>query len=335
MLPPLQLDSIVSPAYLEGCSRFGNLGLELSAFVDRIHSIVKKHLGPSPQPAQAEAFVKSLHLCDLYLATACAQYSPGHNENSGNGSAEHASAAWKILETTYRGFVCDLVRFFYRPGFVSQDLADNIIADLFLPDRSGASRIASYDGRSSLSTWLRVIVCNRSINAQRCSVNAKSTDIQPEMPDGTALENIEMTLRARRYRAALEDSLGCACRKLTPRERLVLLWRYEDGLQLGQIAKLLGIHQSNVTRQLERMQSKLRDDVIAVLSTKHGLSRSAIKECLEDVTENPRHEISILDFLKVLQQPDGNGATSMTAMTPAIYKSSHKTPVDTDIPKGA
>lgn len=335
MLPPLQLDSVVSVAYLEGSSRFGNLGLELSAFVDRIHAIVKKHLGPSPQPAQVEAFVKSLHLCDLYLATACAQYSPGHNENSGNKSAEHASAAWKTLETTYRGFVCDLVRFFYRPGFVSQDLADNIIADLFLPDRSGASRIASYDGRSSLSTWLRVIVCNRSINAQRCSANAKSTDIQPEVPDQPALENIEMTLRARRYRVALEDSLGCACRKLTPRERLVLLWRYEDGLQLGQIAKLLGIHQSNVTRQLERMQSKLRDDVIAALSTKHGLSRSAIEECLEDVTENPRHEISIIDFLKVLQQPDSRGATSMAAVTPAIYKSGHKTPVDTEIPKGA
>jgi RNA polymerase sigma-70 factor, ECF subfamily len=335
MLPPLQLDSVVSAAYLEGCSRFGNLGLELPAYSDRIHSIVKKHLGPSPKPAQAEAFVKSLHLCDLYLATACAQYSLGRSDNRGDGSAEYASAAWKILETTYRGFVCDLVRFFYRPGFVSQDLADNIIADLFLPDRSGASRIASYDGRSSLSTWLRVIVCNRSINAQRCSANAKSTDIQAEMPDEPALESIETTLRARRYRAALEDSLACACRKLTPRERLVLLWRYEDGLQLGQIAKLLGIHQSNVTRQLERMQNKLRDHVIAVLSTKHGLSRSAIKECLEDITENPRHEISILDFLNVLQQPGGNGTTSMAPMTPAIYKSGRETPVDTEIPKGA
>ncbi|PYP90394.1 MAG: hypothetical protein DMG65_11810 [Candidatus Angelobacter sp. Gp1-AA117] len=337
MLPPLHLDSVVSTAYLEGRSRFGDLGLELPAYAARLHSIVRKHLGLSPEPAEASAFVKSLHLDDLYLATACAQYSPGHNGNGGNGSADHASAAWKILETTYRGFVCDLVRFFYRPGFVSQDLADNIIADLFLPDRSGASRIASYDGRSSLSTWLRVIVCNRSINAQRCSANAKSTDIQPEMPDEPALQNIEMTLRARRYRAALEDSLGCACHKLTPRERLVLLWRYEDGLQLGQIAKLLGIHQSNVTRQLERMQSKLRDDVIAVLSTKHGLSRSAIKECLEDITENPRHEISILDFLKVLQQPAHNGSGMAAAMTPAIYKSSagHETAMNTDLPKGA
>src|SRR5260370_29309992 len=131
--------------------------------------------------------------------------------------------------------MCGLVRFSYRTSFATQDLADNSLAELFLPDRSGTSRIASYDGRSSLSTWLRVIVCNRSINAQRCSANAKSTDIQPEMPDKPALQNIEMTLRARRYRSALEDALGCACRGLTPREPLILLWRYEDGLQLGQI----------------------------------------------------------------------------------------------------
>src|SRR5947209_14077832 len=313
MLPPLHLDSVVSTAYLEGRSRFGDLGLELPAYAARLHSIVRKHLGLSPEPAEASAFVKSLHLDDLYLATACAQYSPGHNGNGGNGSADHASAAWKILETTYRGFVCDLVRFFYRPGFVSQDLADNIIADLFLPDRSGASRIASYDGRSSLSTWLRVIVCNRSINAQRCSANAKSTDIQPELPDEPALQSIEMTLRARRYRNALEDSLGCACRKLTPRERLILLWRYEDGLQLGQIAKLLGIHQSNVTRQLERMQSKLRDQVVAVLSTKHGLSRLAVKECLEDIIENPAHEVSILELIKSLEHSGPDDAVCVGA----------------------
>ena len=339
MLPLLELDSVISNAYLEGRTRFGELGLELPVYSTRINAILKKHLGASSGIPQAISFVKLLHGRDLYLATACAQYSPGHNGNgSANGSAEHAGAAWKILETTYKGFVCDLVRFFYRPGFVSQDLADNIIADLFLPDRSGVSRIASYDGRSSLSTWLRVIVCNRSINAQRCSANAKSTDIQPELPDEPALQSIEMTLRARRYRNALEDSLGCACRKLTPRERLILLWRYEDGLQLGQIAKLLGIHQSNVTRQLERMQSKLRDDVIAVLSSKHGLSRLAIKECLEDITENPRHEISIIDFIKLLQKSARDEHLPMAAaMSAAVYKSPgpHKGAISTDIPKGA
>jgi len=297
MPPSPELESIISTAYYDGCARFGDLGLDLQIYSGRIHSIIRKHLGVAPSEKAAIEFVKTLHGGDLYLATACAQHSPGMM-NGDSAPCEEASLAWRTLEKTYKGFICDLVRFFYSTSFAAQDLADSVLTDLFLPDRSGSSRIASYDGRSSLSTWLRVVVCNRAINARRCSATVKSTDIQAEIPDEPALENIELTVRAQRYGAVLGDSLKSACSRLTPRERLILLWRYEDGLQLGQIARLLGIHQSNVTRQLERMQGKLRDEVVSILSRKHGLSRSAIQECVQDIVENPRHGVSILDFIK-------------------------------------
>jgi RNA polymerase sigma-70 factor len=303
------LEPVIASAYSEGLERFGDLGLDLPTYADRIDSIIRKHLGKSPTSDSTVRFVKALHGRDLYLATACALSSPGVTLRNSREPADRASIAWKTLETTYKGLIYDLVRFFYRSSFVAQDLADNILAELFLPDRSGHSRIASYDGRSSLGTWLRVVICNRSINAQRCSACAKSTDLQPDLPDGPAFANIELTVRADRYRNPLEDSLALACRGLSPRERLMLLWRYQDGLQLGQIARLLGIHQSNVTRQLERMQGKLRDDVIATLASKHGLSRSAIQECLEDIVENPRHQVSILEFVKAMQDSSqGKGA---------------------------
>ncbi|HWG39044.1 MAG TPA: sigma-70 family RNA polymerase sigma factor [Candidatus Acidoferrales bacterium] len=294
-----ELDLIIGNGFSEGQERFGNLGLELQTYSQRVHSIIHKHLGVLPQPQIAIEFVKGLHGPDLYLATSCAQNCPGTSDGNLQAAAsDNSSVAWKTLEKTYKGFICDLVRFFYSTTFAAQDLADSILADLFLPDRSGSSRIASYDGKSSLSTWLRVVVCNRAINAKRCSAVVKNTDIQADIPDGPALQNIELTVRAKRYGKALGDSLATACRGLTPRERLILLWRYEDGLQLGQIARLLGIHQSNVTRQLERMQHKLRDEVVAVLSRKHGLSSLAINECIQDIVENPCHGISILDFIK-------------------------------------
>src|SRR5215469_14883608 len=299
MLFIAELEPIIGTGYSEGQTRFGDLGLELRAYAERVYSIVHKHLGGSPRSDTVVEFVKGLHGPDLYLATSCARNCPGSADARFPADAsENASVAWKTLEKTYKGFICDLVRFFYSTTFAAQDLADSILADLFLPDRSGSSRIASYDGRSSLSTWLRVVVCNRPINARRCSATVKSTDIQAEIPDEPALENIELTVRAQRYGAVLGDSLKSACSRLTPRERLILLWRYEDGLQLGQIARLLGIHQSNVTRQLERMQGKLRDEVVSILSRKHGLSRSAIQECVQDIVENPRHGVSILDFIK-------------------------------------
>ena len=94
MLPLLELDSVISNAYLEGRTRFGELGLELPVYSTRINAILKKHLGASSGTPQAVSFVKLLHGRDLYLATACAQYSPGHNGNgTANGSAEHAGAA--------------------------------------------------------------------------------------------------------------------------------------------------------------------------------------------------------------------------------------------------
>lgn len=317
MLFIAELEPIIGIGYSEGQARFGDLGLELKTYAQRVYSIVRKHLGASPGPGTVVEFVKGLHGPDLYLATSCAQNCPGAADGQFQaGAAESASVAWKTLEKTYKGFICDLVRFFYSTTFAAQDLADSILADLFLPDRSGSSRIASYDGRSSLSTWLRVVVCNRAINAKRCSAVVKNTDIQAEIPDEPALQNIELTVRAKRYGKALGDSLATACRGLTPRERLILLWRYEDGLQLGQIARLLGIHQSNVTRQLERMQSKLRDKVVAVLSRKHGLSNPAINECIHDIVENPCHGISILDFIK--ERSGGLGGPSAVMDTSAV-----------------
>lgn len=294
------LQEIISTGYSEGQLQYGDLGLGANEYANRIILIVQKHVGDTPQLDSATNFAGKLHVRDLYLAIACAQRSPGSSAENPK-DRDYTALAWKTLESTYKSFVCDLVRFFSRASFAVEDLADNIFTDLYLPDRSGFSRIASYDGRSSLSTWLRVVICNRVINVQRSIAYSKSTDMETELPDEPALRTIESVLRAHRYESALRDSIQEACRGLTPRERLMILWRYQDGLQLGQIARLLGIHQSNVTRQLTRLQSKLRDQVISALTTTHGLSAQAIQECLEDVVENPLHEISILEFVQNLE----------------------------------
>jgi RNA polymerase sigma factor (sigma-70 family) len=319
MSPNSELEPIIASGYSEGRARFGDLGLDPDTFAKRIHAIIQKHLGANPPQEAAVNFAKGLHSRDLYLATACAQHSLCPTEDpSISAPSEHAGRAWKVLESTYKGFIRDLARYFFRKGFISQDLADNILADLFLPDRSGTSRIVSYDGRSSLSTWLRVVISNRAINAKRCSASMQSVEILADIPDEPALQSIDSGLRTKRYKAPLEDSLTLACRSLTLRERLILLWRYEDGLQLGQIAQLLDIHQSNVTRQLDRLQGKLREHVIEILSTRHGLSLAAIEECLKDIVDNPQ-TVAILEFIKGKQGPQQKPQGSLPA-TGALRK---------------
>jgi RNA polymerase sigma factor (sigma-70 family) len=325
MLLKSALEPIIAQAFSDAQLRFGDLGLDLPAYTQRVLAIVRKHLGAAPSLGRAIDFVKQLNWRDLYLATACAQTGLGPDSSNSNCTrGESCSLPWRTLENIYKGFICDLVRFFCRRGSGAEDLADSILTDLFLPDRWGRSRIASYDARSSLSTWLRVVVCNRAINARR-SVASNTTDLEPGLPDKCAFQNIELALRARRYGAALEDSLASACQALTARERLILLWRYQDGLQLGEIAKLLGIHQCNVTRQLEKMQTKLRDDLTTILCDKYGLSPSAIHECLEDMVENPLHQIPVLDFVKTA---DGAGLPPLPATPKHSTPLKHSWPVN-------
>jgi RNA polymerase sigma-70 factor, ECF subfamily len=287
----------VAEEFSHGQAHYGDINLSPDAFQTHVWAIVCKHLGTPPRETAIPAFVDKLYFRDLYLACGCVQRS----EN-----------AWKALDSFYRRFVTDLVRFCYRKGTDAEEVADAVLVSLYLPDRSGRHRIASYDGRSSLATWLRVIVVNRAINERHTTTTANA-EIVPDMPDRFALLSMELILRAGRYKHVLADSITSACQELTARDRLLLLWRYEENLQLGEIARLLGIHQSNVTRQLVRLQARLRENVIAILSSKYRMSSSAIQECLADIVENPQHTLSIVNLIKNTPKPSVATESDQTA----------------------
>ncbi len=273
----------VAEAFEEARLAHGDLHLPFETFRGRILAIAHKHLRPDAAWWAIRDFARKLNTIDLYLASAC---------------GARGEAAWQRFAFLYRRVLRDLHQFI-SPGMeAASDLGDQTLIDMFLPDRSGQSRIASYDGRSSLATWLRVIVTNRSINErQRACNRVRRVEPEVEIPDGTAVETLDTTLVTSRYEKVLSDSLQSACLDLTNQDRLILLWRFEKGLQLGQIAKLIGVHQSTVTRQMERMLRRLRSDVVGILASKYQLTEEAIDEALTTFSD-PAHSISLLGFLR-------------------------------------
>jgi len=288
------LQAVVARGFSEGLSDFGDLRLDLRSYTERVVAVVTKHLGQGAERAEVVAFVETLHGRDLYLATACARegVAPTHGAIAGN----HSSIAWRAFENAYNTFIESLVRFSFAQIVWRQDLADNMLADLFLPDSSGTSRIASYDGRSSLSAWLRVVVANRAINVRRAIGPPRPAP--EELLDLPTSTNLDRVISVGRCEGPLFDSLTEAYKQLTSPESQLLLWRFKDNLQLGYIAQLLGIHQSSVSRRLQRIYRKLRNHVYRALSSQHGMSDAGIRECFEDVSENPHHWLSILDSVR-------------------------------------
>jgi RNA polymerase sigma-70 factor (ECF subfamily) len=307
MPAPFQFTENVSDSFSVGQIYYGDVDISLEVFSDYVWGIACKHLNGSADEPSVVNFTKKLYLRDLYLACGCVY---------------HSEKAWTTFDVRYRKFLTDLVRFCYRHGTDNEEVADSVFVSLYFNDRSGRQRIASYDGRSSLATWLRVIVINRAIN-DRSERRLASDEGVGDIPDSRALTNLDATLRARRYGSILSESLSQALREITAKERLMLLWRYEQNLQLGEIAQLMGIHQSNVTRQLLRLQTRLRVSVVQRLASQHQMSASAIEECLAEVVDNPQISIPLMSLIKAVPKPaaKADGASYLGANCGIVKRS--------------
>ena len=276
------VEKLVVQAYATAYTHHGDLGLELEAFSTYLYLIIEKRLGMNAPAHTAFNFVNSLHMNDLYLTLACAQGS---------------EVAWRRFASVYDPCIRRICDCICLSKDAAREIADNLPGQLFLPNAAGRSRIVSYEGLSSLSTWLAVIIKHRAIRQRRIkSINIESLDQITDVADEASIFKIEATLRAGKYELPIRDSLRGAVNLLSDRERLILRMRYEQELQVSQIARLMGVGPSAITRQLDRTREKLREGITSILATGHRLDPVAIEECVSVLLDDQGH--SILAFNK-------------------------------------
>ena len=276
MSETLTFDQVVSETAADSLlnqGRNAHPGIDLSpaVFFSRLDSVLQKNKLSAPD------CLADLHAPDLYLTTVC---------------AEKIDAAWQRLRALYLRPLTDM--FGYNGSSVSPvssragnlDCAETLLNELFLPDRSGRCRIASYDGRSSLTTWLRVIVGHRRINERiRNRHEACGLDDVREAGDPAALSRVESVLTDARYEPVAISAFAQACSCLSAGERQLLVSRYVGNVNLGRIAVLAGVHQSTISRQIERICKRVRAETVAILSRDHHLPSAAVEACLGILAE--------------------------------------------------
>lgn len=234
--------------------------------------------------AKAE-FLESLKLDDLMLARACAL---------GN------ERAWEIFLTRYREVLYRAAYAIAKNESAGRDLADSLYADLYGMAESGVrrSRLDSFMGRGSLAGWLRTVLAQRYVDGYRKTRREESFEEQEierlpivSAPDPTPTSSPHLDLLARSVSIVLSAMSGD--------ERFLLASYYLDGRALWQIAKLYGVHESTISRRLDRLTHKLRKAMLKELQ-KMGLSRRAAQEELE--TDVRDIELNVRKLLQAAQQ---------------------------------
>jgi RNA polymerase sigma factor (sigma-70 family) len=264
------------------CSRWG---LSRNRFAEALRrSAEKKYRGGRAGAGEVETYLKSLHLEDLALACAC---------------AEGVEAAWEFFVAHFRQDLRAAARAILRTSGAGADaraeeLADSLYAELYGVSPTGSGRRKSlfeyFHGRSKLSTWLRAVLARRHVDLLRTgwrtvSLETEEDGVPREITAGAApwrgsskanarnsphpLAHREDSLPAdpdrEKYLARLDAALSAAIAGLAARERMLLACYYVDQLTLAEIGRMVGEHESSVSRQLDRTRRALREAVTRIL----------------------------------------------------------------------
>ena len=245
-------------------SRGEEFGLSAEAFLGILQEIVDKYL-PSASTKEAAAFCGSLRVEELALARACAA---GHER------------AWEVFLTRYRAKLYDIANHIARENSAGRELADSLYAELYgtvIRDGQRVSKLNFYTGRGSLEGWLRTVLSQEYVNRYRRQRRFSSLDEDTEEGVQFAAAGAEpVTAIDPRLETATDEALA----ELASEDKFVLAAYYLDNRTLAEIGRMLRVHESTISRKLDKLSKSLRKRILTGLE-KRGMSRRQAQEALE------------------------------------------------------
>jgi len=247
-------------------------GIPSTEFGQILYAIARKYLPEGSTQVETRQFCSALRLDDLVLARGCA---------AGN------EKAWEVFLTRFREKLYEMALRIAREPSAAQDLSDSLYGDLYgltSSDRIRASKLISYTGRGSLEGWLRTVLAQEFINRYRKNKRLVSLDETDPDEDGShrhvpelvAPENNPPVAPDARLTKATDETLAA----LPADERFILAAYHLDGRTLAQIADILQVHESTISRKVEKITKSLRKQIVARL-VQNGMSHRQAEEALE------------------------------------------------------
>ncbi len=245
-----------------GARQFGMSPADLAEALAEVVS----QWGSATSEAAARNFLATLRLEELVVARACA---------AGN------DRAWEVFLNRYRATLYESAYKIAKEESVARGLADSLYAELYGVDTKGQqrpSKLRYYQGRGSLQGWLRTVVAQEYVNLYRATRRETSLDAALDEGIQFAAGEPEVSVADPRAEAAAAEELAA----LAAEARFLLATYYLDRRTLAEIAKVQGVHESTISRKLERVTSGLRKRIRKRMIDA-GMSPRQADEAMQDV----------------------------------------------------
>jgi RNA polymerase sigma-70 factor (ECF subfamily) len=256
------LDLFLAEYYARArCAEFGLSSEQFAAILEEVATKAQS----GKMPSERRNFYATLHLEDLVLARAC-----------GRGNER----AWEVFMLRFREKLYDVAAYITRETSTARELADSVYADLYgTRTREGerVSKLNFYTGRGSLEGWLRTVLAQEFVNSYRARRRLVSLDEETE--DGAQFPAPPAQDSRGFADSRLEEAVHEELRALGPHDRFILASYFLDQRTLAEIGRALGVHESTVSRRVEKLTRKMRKQIIRNLAQR-GMDRAAAEEAL-------------------------------------------------------
>ena len=240
-------------------------GLSHAEFNAALEQVVRKYL-PGGTAQETAEFLAGLRLEELALARGC---------------AAGCEKAWEEFLARYRERLFDAARVITKDDATGRELADSLYADLYgmkTVDGNRVSKLSFYYGRGSLEGWLRTVLAQEFVNRYRSLKRTVSLEEQEE--DGVQFAAPVADDPPAVADSRLDDATDAALSAVPAEERYILAAYFLDRRTLSEIARTLGVHESTISRKVEKLTTSLRRKILDEL-TARGMSRRQAEESLD------------------------------------------------------
>ncbi len=243
------VDGAIAKRYAESGAE--SYGVTPGRFHEIVAAVVVRYAANLGE-AERVALIASLRVEELVLARAC---------------SAGIKAAWDVFIPRFRAALHATAYRLTGDQTSAQELADGLNADLYgIPSSEGRriSKLDYYMGRGSLEGWLRTVLARQHIDL--CRFHIKDVSLDEQIEHGACFAaNPQAAAPATddRLPMAIAETLA----ELGPEERFLLASYYLDQRTLADIGRQTGVHESTVSRKLERLTGTLRKRIRRCLRT--------------------------------------------------------------------
>ena len=152
---------------------------------------------------------------------------------------------------------------------------------LLVAEPGKAPKIADYQGRGALKTWLRIVATRTAMDLG--AVRAREIPIERDALEYIvgAGEDPELDFFKERYRKEFRAAFADAFAALEPRDRSLLRYAFGRGLSIDVIGQLYGVHRATAARWVvtahEDLTKTLRKTLMERLDVKPDEYQSILR----------------------------------------------------------